>query len=180
MSRIGKKVILVPKGTEVSISGQEVKVKGPKGALSRKLHHAVKAIHENGEIKISLVKPDSSQDRRFHGLSRTLVANMVDGVSTGFTKSLTLIGVGYRAAIAGRDLTLTLGYSHPIVYTPPKGVDIKVDKQTTVIVEGASKEDVGQVAANIRHFRPPEPYHGKGVRYTDEHIATKEGKSGGK
>lgn len=180
MSRIGKKPILVPKGTEVKINGQEVRVKGPKGSLVRTLHHAVKVEQETDEIKISLVKPDAAQDQRFHGLSRTLVANMVDGVSTGFSKSLTLIGVGYRAAVTGKDLTLSLGFSHPIVFTPPEGIEIKVEKQTTVIVEGASKEDVGQVAANIRGFRPPEPYHGKGVRYSDEKIATKEGKSGGK
>jgi large subunit ribosomal protein L6 len=179
MSRIGKKPIEVPKGVEVKLDGPVIKVKGPKGSLSRKLHSSMQLVIEPNQI---IVKPkvDNKLNAKFHGLTRTIVANMVHGVTQGFTKNLTLIGVGYRAATKGKELNLTLGYSHPVNYTPPEGIEIKVDKQTTVIVSGADKEVVGQVAANIRGFRPPEPYHGKGVRYADEVIITKVGKAGGK
>jgi len=179
MSRIGKNPITIPKGVEVKTEGQLVKVKGPKGSLSRQIHEAIAVKIEGGIIKIEK-KRDSNFDSKFHGLSRTLVANMVEGVTTGFSSTLSLIGVGYRAAAKGKGLTLTLGFSHPVEYDPPAGIELKVDKQTTVIVSGADKEMVGQVAANIRGFRPPEPYHGKGVRYADEHITTKVGKAGGK
>lgn len=179
MSRIGKKPIELPKGVDVKFDGQTISVKGPKGSLSRRLHSSVDVKVDGGKVLIS-PKVDNKINRSFHGLSRTLVANMVDGVTTGFTKSLTLIGVGYRAAMKGKDLTLTLGYSHPVEFIAPAGIELKVDKQTTVIVTGANKEVVGQVAADIRSFRPPEPYHGKGVRYSDETIVTKVGKAGGK
>lgn len=179
MSRIGKKLITLPKGVTLSIEGNQVKVKGPKGSLARDLHRDIKVEVSGSSV---VVKPATSSHGvgAFHGLSRTLVANMVHGVSEGYSKSLTLIGVGYRAATQGKELNLTLGFSHPVKYTPPEGINIAVDKQTTVIVSGADKEMVGQVAANIRSFRPPEPYHGKGVRYTDEVIVTKVGKAGGK
>jgi large subunit ribosomal protein L6 len=179
MSRIGKKPIILPKGVELKISGSNVSVKGPKGELKRDLHSSMQIVAEGDQW---LVKPvvDNGESRKFHGLTRTLVANMVEGVSAGFSKTLTLVGVGYRAQATGKEVNLTLGYSHPIVYKMPEGIDVKVDKQTTVIVSGADKEMVGQVAANIRSFRKPEPYHGKGVRYENERIISKVGKSGSK
>jgi large subunit ribosomal protein L6 len=134
---------------------------------------------EGPEVKI-IPKDGAWEFRKFHGLTRSLVNNMVLGVSTGFSKSLNLVGVGYRAQVQGQDLQLTLGYSHPVVFKIPKGIEIKVDKQTALVVSGADKEAVGQAAADIRSFRAPEPYHGKGVRYTDERIVTKAGKSSGK
>lgn len=179
MSRIGKKPIVVPKGVEVKINGQVVSVKGPKGQLQRTLHNTM-SLKQEGDALNVVPLVDTKLNRKFHGLTRTLVANMVEGVSEGFSKTLTLIGVGYRAQLKGKDLSLTLGFSHPVLYVPPAGIEVKVDKQTTVIVSGADKEAVGQAAANIRGYRPPEPYHGKGVRYADEHISTKVGKSGGK
>jgi large subunit ribosomal protein L6 len=179
MSRVGKNPIEVPKGVDVKIDGQKLRVKGPKGELTRTLHPSVSAGLEGGKIFVK-TRTNTKLDRPFHGLSRTLVANMVTGVTDGFTRSLSLIGVGYRAAMQGQDLNLTLGFSHPVKFTPPKGISIAVDKQTTVIISGSDKEAVGQVAADIRGFRPPEPYHGKGVRYSDEQIVTKVGKAGGK
>ena len=179
MSRIGKKEIVVPKGVEVKINGNHVSVKGPKGLLERTLHDTVKLEMNDSIISVKLVK-EGNEFSKFHGLSRSLLSNMVVGVSEGYSKSLTLIGVGYRAALKGKDLNLTLGYSHPIVFNIPDGIDIKVEKLTTVIVSGADKEQVGQAAANIRSYRKPEPYHGKGVRYSDEHVVTKVGKAAGK
>ena len=180
MSRIGKKPIEIPQGVEVKLEGGNVvKVKGPKGQLERKIHHTVKLSMENGSVHVT-PGTTANADRRFHGLSRTLIANMVEGVSKGFERSLTLVGVGYRAVAKGKGLTLSLGYSHPIEYDPPAGIDCKVDKQTTVILSSANKELLGQEAAKIRSFRKPEPYHGKGVRYTDERIVTKVGKAAGK
>jgi large subunit ribosomal protein L6 len=178
MSRIGKKVIALPKGVEVSVNGAVVKVKGPKGAVERSIHNTIGLKIENSQI--SVVQNTQEGDARFHGLTRTLVANMVKGVSEGFSKTLTLVGVGYRAAQNGKSVTLSLGYSHPIEFTPPAGIEIKVDKQTNIVISGPEKEVVGQVAATIRGMRPPEPYHGKGVRYSDEVIATKVGKAAGK
>jgi len=179
MSRIGKLPINVPKGVEIKLDKQHLIVKGPKGQLEQQVHDTM-GLDLQGDVLTVVPKNDSKLNRKFYGLTRSLVSNMVEGVSTGYSKSLTLIGVGYRAQMKGSDLNLTLGYSHPILFTPPKGIDIKVDKNTTVIVSGADKQQVGQVAANIRMFRKPEPYHGKGVRYTDEQISTKVGKSGGK
>lgn len=182
MSRIGKKFISLPKGVEVTISGNNVKVKGPKGTLERVIHTSMRLQKEDGELQ---VVPASAENKsgNFHGLTRSLVNNMVIGVAEGFTKSLILKGVGYRAAVKGHELQLTLGYSHPINYEIPKGLDVKVDRHGNdplVVVSGADKELVGQAAANIRGFRKPEPYHGKGVRYIDEVIVTKVGKSAGK
>ncbi len=180
MSRIGKQPIALPKGVEVKVEpGHMVKVKGPKGTLERQFHASMNLNIDGTAVKIVPVV-DNKESKKFHGLTRTLVANMVHGVSAGFERSLTLVGVGYRAAQKGKGLTLSLGYSHPIEFDPPAGIECKVDKQTTVIVQGADKELVGQVAAKIRGFRAPEPYHGKGVRYTDERIATKVGKAAGK
>ncbi len=179
MSRIGKQPIVIPKGVEIKLDKQHLVVKGPKGQLEQKVHDSM-GLDIKPDVLTVVPKNDSKLNRKYYGLTRSLVSNMVEGVSTGFSKSLTLIGVGYRAQMKGKDLNLTLGYSHPILFTPPAGIDIKVDKTTTVIVSGASKQQVGQVAANIRAFRKPEPYHGKGVRYSDERISTKVGKAGGK
>ncbi len=177
MSRIGKQPITLPSGVSVSLSGQVVEVKGKNGTLKRTVHESIGVEQKDGKIVIA---PRAEGVSNFFGLTRTLINNMVIGVSAGYSKELTLIGVGYRAAVQGESLNLTLGYSHPVVYKIPKGIKITVDKQTSVKVEGADKEQVGQVAADIRGFRKPEPYHGKGVRYADEKIITKVGKASGK
>ncbi len=179
MSRIGRAIIELPKGVEVKFTDDTVNVKGPKGQLTRKIHPTMKVEVADGVVKIVPIN-DSKALRRYHGLERSLVKNMVTGVSEGFQKSLTLNGVGYRAAAKGKGITLTLGYSHPIDYDPLPGVELKVDKQTLITVSGPDKAAVGQVAAVIRGFRPPEPYHGKGVRYTEEHIVIKVGKASSK
>ena len=179
MSRIGKKPIDLPKGVQVTVSGRTIQVKGPKGTLVRDLHRDVEVALEGASLTVAS-KRDALECRRFHGLTRSLLSNMVVGVADGFTKRLKLVGVGYRAAMSGKSLSLTLGYSHPINFDPPAGVDLKVDGQTTVIVSGADKELVGRVAATLRGYRPPEPYHGKGVRYEEEIIQTKVGKAAGK
>jgi large subunit ribosomal protein L6 len=179
-SRIGKKPIEMPKGVTVTVSGTKIDVKGPKGSLSRELHKDIDVKVEGANVVVKPKQEDSYGAAQYHGLTRTLVANMVQGVTTGFSRRLKLVGVGYRAAAAGKGVTLSLGYSHPIEYVPPTGITVRVDAQTALVVEGADKELVGQVAAKIRGFRAPEPYHGKGVRYEDEHIATKVGKAAGK
>lgn len=179
MSRIGKAAITIPAGVEVKLDGNIVSVKGPKGQLQKKIPAEIEVKIEAGSVS---VKPTSDRNdlRKYWGLSRTLIANMVEGVNTGYKKTLTLIGVGYRAAKEGKNINFTLGYSHPIIFEPVEGVELNVVKQTTVEVTGASKEDVGEMAAKIRALRPPEPYHGKGVRYADEVIITKVGKASGK
>jgi len=175
MSRIGRKPIAVPSGVKVTIDGRTVTVTGPKGTLSRDLPGVI-AIVAEGET-LQLTRPsDSKTNRSLHGLCRTLVANMVEGVSTGFRKELEINGVGYRAAKSGNKLTLALGYSHPIEINPPAGISFEVDGQTKVSILGHDKELVGQIAAEIRSLRKPEPYKGKGVRYADEKIAIKETK----
>jgi len=179
MSRIGKKPIVLPKGVDLKVNGSMVSVKGPKGQIEKAVHSAMKVVSEGGSVKI-IPSNTAENANELHGLTRTLVANMVHGVTEGFSKSLTLVGVGYRAAPKGKGITLNLGYSHPIDFDPPKGVELKVDKQTVIVVSGPDKHDVGQTAATLRGMRPPEPYHGKGVRYTDEVIATKVGKAAGK
>jgi large subunit ribosomal protein L6 len=177
MSRIGRRPIPVPAGVEVTVSGAHVSVKGSKGTLERSLPPQMHVILEDDVVRVE--RPtDSTLHRSLHGLTRTLVANMVEGVSTGFTRSLDLVGVGFRAAKQGNDLVLSLGYSHPIRYTPPEGVSIEVPAPTQITVSGANKEIVGQVAAKIRSFRKPEPYKGKGVMYRGEKIRRKAGKSG--
>ncbi len=179
MSRIGKRPIPVPAGVTVAIDGSTVKVKGPKGELARTLSADISVVQEGNEL---LVKRPSDEERHkaLHGLSRTLVANMVEGVTTGFKKTLEITGVGYKAEIKPYGALLSLGFSHQIEYKAPEGVKISAPNPTTVVIEGASKEHVGQVAAEIRSFRKPEPYKGKGVKYQGEVIRRKAGKAGGK
>ncbi len=179
MSRVGKKPIEISKGVEVSVAGQTVKVKGPKGAVERKIHDSMKAVVEGGAVKV-VPKTEGAESARYHGLTRTLISNMVVGVTQGFSKSLTLVGVGYKAAQSGKNITLNVGYSHPVEVKAPAGVELKIDKAVNIIVSGPEKEVVGQLAASIRGIRPPEPYHGKGIRYSDEVIVTKVGKAAGK
>lgn len=180
MSRIGKYPVNFDSKVNVSVTGDnEVVVKGAKSTLKVKMLPAVKAKVEGTKVIIER-KDDTRESRALHGLYRTLVQNAVTGVTQGFSKTLILNGVGYRSSVAGKTLELSLGYSHPIMFPIPEGIEIKVDKQTTVIISGANKEQVGQVAAKIRNFRPPEPFLGKGIRYSDEVIRRKEGKSAGK
>ena len=175
MSRIGKKPVPVPNGVEVTLNGQLVSVKGPKGTLAASLSDLVTVTQ--GEEGIDVKPVNKSQSARsFWGLSRTLVSNLVTGVSEGFTKKLELQGVGYRAQMQGSQLKLTLGFSHDVMFTVPEGITIETPSQTEVIVSGSDKQSVGQVAAEIRSYRPPEPYKGKGVRYAGEYIFRKEGK----
>lgn len=179
MSRIGKKPVEIAKGVEVSVNGQTIKVKGPKGAVERKIHDSMSAVVEGGAVKV-VPKTADGTDGRYHGLTRTLIANMVQGVTQGFSKTLTLVGVGYKAAQNGKNITLNVGYSHPVEIKAPAGIELKIDKAVNIVVSGAEKEVVGQLAASIRGIRPPEPYHGKGIRYLDEVIVTKVGKAAGK
>ena len=182
MSRIGKKVIKVPETVQLTVSGQDVSVKGPKGTLSRVIHSTCKLNHKDGLLNVELHQP-SKENSKFQGLTRSLVANMVAGVQSGFEKKLILKGVGYRAVVKGNSVQLTLGFSHLIDFPIPEGISIKSEKigsDPGLVVSGIDKELVGQVAANIRSFRKPEPYHGKGVRYADEVIVTKVGKAAGK
>jgi len=179
MSRIGKRPIDVPKGVDITIDGNTVRVKGPKGQLERTLHRDM--IVEREDAQILVKRPtDNAEHRSLHGLSRTLVANMVEGVTSGFKKTLEIVGVGYRAENKPFGLTLSLGYSHQIDYKAPEGITLRAVSPTVVDVEGANKEVVGQVAAEIRALRPPEPYKGKGVKYQGEVIRRKAGKAGGK
>ena len=175
MSRIGKKPVPVPKGVTVTLNGQDVAVKGPKGQLAIQLVDEIEATQGDDGI---LVKPrqDTKRGRMMWGMSRTLVANMVKGVSEGFQTDLEITGVGYRAAVQGSNLQLQLGYSHDVLYPIPAGITIKCDKPTSISVSGIDAQQVGQVAAEIRAWRPPEPYKGKGVRYAKEFIFRKEGK----
>lgn len=159
MSRIGKKTIALPKGVEVKVSGGKVVVKGPKGSLEQALHASMDVVVEGSAVNV--VPLEGWEYRKYHGLTRSLVNNMITGVTSGFTKSLTLVGVGYRAQVQGRELQLTLGYSHPVNYLIPAGIEVKV-VQRFLMVTGADKQAVGQTAADIRSFRQPEPYHGKG------------------
>ncbi len=179
MSRVGKKPIPMPAKVAVEIDGQAVTVKGPKGELSLTMLPNVSASVEDGNLVISRAS-DSRTDRAVHGLTRSLVNNMVTGVSTGFTRTLIVVGVGYTGEIRGKDLVMKLGYSHEIVVTPPENISFEVEGRnpTTVRVKGIDKQVVGQVAADIRKLRPPEPYLGKGVRYSDEVIRRKVGKTG--
>lgn len=176
MSRIGKQPIAVPSGVEVKIEGTTVTVKGAKGELSRTLPEMMKISQDGDQIIVE--RPDDSREARsFHGLTRTLIDNMVVGVSQGFSKKLQLVGVGYRAALKGSDLEMQLGFSHPVQVKAPEGITFEVPTQTEIIVSGPSKEEVGQVAANIRKWRKPEPYKGKGIRYEGEHVRRKLGKA---
>lgn len=178
MSRIGKKPITFPKNVKISQSGGIVKVEGPKGTLSSKLPEGVTLSVSENNLVIER-KSDERLVRAYHGLARTLVNNMVTGVSTGFEKGLEISGVGYRAEVAGTTLKLVLGFSSPVEYTIPKGIDVKVDKQVNLVVSGINKELVGRVASEIRSLKKPEPYKGKGIKYTGEYIRRKAGKAAG-
>mmetsp|Transcript_11942 Transcript_11942/g.49814 ORF Transcript_11942/g.49814 Transcript_11942/m.49814 type:complete len:181 (+) Transcript_11942:3699-4241(+) len=177
MSRIGKKSISLPQGVEIRIEDQEVMVKGPKGILRQTLSPLIEVVQENQQVSICK-KDNSRQAQQLFGLSRTLVNNLIIGVSEGFSRKLEISGVGYRSQIEGNILVLNMGYSHPVKIEPPEGISISVDKGTSIMISGASKEIVGQVAANIRSVRPPEPYKGKGIRYENEVIKRKVGKAG--
>jgi large subunit ribosomal protein L6 len=177
MSRIGKAPIAVPSGVEITIADKSVTVKGPKGTLSRTLPGEISIRHEDATLYVERPN-DERQNRALHGLSRTLVSNMVTGVTTGFTKELEINGTGYRAEVQGQGLKLALGYSHPVIVDPVDGIEFEVPVNTKIIVKGIDKERVGQVAADIRSHRKPEPYKGKGVKYASERILRKAGKTG--
>src|SRR5919205_2388341 len=179
MSRIGRKPIPVPNGVTVTVDGNRVRVKGPKGELERTLHPAMTAAQEDGTIVIGRPS-DEPEHRALHGLSRTLVANMIEGVTKGFQKTLEISGVGYKAEARPYGLQLALGFSHPVEFRAPKGIKLTAPTPTSIVVDGADKEVVGQVAAELRSLRPPEPYKGKGIKYAGEQIRRKAGKAGGK
>ena len=175
MSRIANAPVALPKGVEVTLKGQDVTVKGPKGTLSHSVHRDVSVEQDEGELKFAArsgSKPAIAQA----GTARALVNNLVVGVSEGFEKKLSLVGVGYRAQMQGKSLNLSLGFSHPVEYPVPEGIEIETPSQTEIVVRGIDKQRVGQVSAEIRRYRPPEPYKGKGVRYFDEHVVRKEAK----
>ena len=175
MSRIGRAPIPIPDGVTVDITGQKVVVTGPKGELRHTVVEPIRIAQEDGRLVVT--RPtDRGPHRALHGLSRSLVANMVEGVSAGFARNLEIQGVGYRAQLKGRDLELALGYSHPVPIKAPEGIEFEVPQPTRIIVKGSSKQQVGQIAAVIRKQRPPEPYKGKGIRYEGEYVARKVGK----
>ena len=179
MSRIGKKPVPVPNGVTVTVNGNTISVKGPKGELSRKLHPDMRIAVENGTVNVT--RPSDEQNHRaLHGLTRSLIANMVEGVTQGYRKQLEITGVGYKAEVKPFGLQLALGFSHPVQYRAPDGIKLSAPQPTAVVIEGADKEKVGQVAAEIRALRKPEPYKGKGVKYQGEQIRRKAGKAGGK
>ena len=175
MSRIGKKAIAVPQGVTATVDGQTVRMKGPKGELSFVLHQDIEGRLENGEVKVD-PRQKTNRARSMWGLSRSMVQNLATGVTTGFEKKLEIEGVGYRASVQGKNLVLALGYSHDVTYSIPQGITITTPKPTEILIAGINKQQVGQVAAEIREWRPPEPYKGKGVRYAGEFIFRKEGK----
>jgi large subunit ribosomal protein L6 len=177
MSRVGRKPIAVPAGVTLTLNGTELTVKGPKGTLVRNFHPDITI--NLGENEVVVERPtDNKLHRSLHGTTRALVANMVTGVSEGFSRTLELVGVGYRAAKSGKGVTLSLGFSHPVEITPEEGIEIEVPNQTTLVIKGIDKERVGQIAAEIRSIRKPEPYKGKGIKYSDEVVRRKEGKKG--
>ena len=177
MSRIGNKLITVPAGVEVKLDGQKITVKGPKGTLEREIHKNISVSVEGNTVKVERPN-DLALNRSLHGLTRTLINNMITGVEKEFTRELQINGVGYRVAKQGNNLNLTLGYSHPVVFEAPTGITFDVPNANTIIVRGIDKELVGQTAANIRTKRPPEVYRGKGIKYAEEVIRRKEGKTG--
>jgi len=179
MSRIGKKPIAIPKGVKVAVTGAQVEVQGPKGKLDLTVHELCSVKVSDATILVSRAA-DHRTAKALHGLTRALVANMVLGVTEGFERKLEIQGIGYRVALAGRTLTFSLGFSHPIVFPLPEGVQAEVDKQTLITVRGVDKHLVGQTAARMRALRPPDPYKGKGVRYQDEVVRKKVGKTGAK
>ena len=174
MSRVAKNPVDLPSGVEVKMSGRNIQVKGPKGELSLNLHPTVDMVHEDNQIRLAASTGDSAM--AMAGTMRALVSNMVTGVSVGYEKKLTIVGVGYRAQAQGNSLNLSLGFSHPVVYQIAKGVSVETPSQTEIVVSGTDKQLVGQTAAEIRTFRPPEPYKGKGVRYVDEQVRRKQAK----
>jgi large subunit ribosomal protein L6 len=177
MSRVGKNPVTVPKGVEVKIDGASVAVKGPKGEMAWTFDRDMSFQQEDGQIVVS--RPtDQARHRAMHGLSRALLANMVTGVSEGFSKTLEMHGVGYRAQMQGKDLQLAIGFSHPVIVNPPAGIEFEVEGTSKIIVRGADKAQVGQVAADVRKIRKPEPYKGKGIRYEGEYVRRKAGKAG--
>ena len=178
MSRIGRMAVNIPSGVQASVAGQKVTIKGPKGDLGLDVHPAISVDIDGDDIRVSR-SDDENKTRALHGLTRSLLANMVHGVSQGFQRRLQIVGVGYRAEKTGSDkLTLALGFSHPVVHELPPGITVEVPKPTEIVVHGADKQVVGQVASDIRRYRPPEPYKGKGVRYEGERIHRKAGKAG--
>ncbi|RKO65915.1 50S ribosomal protein L6 [Desulfofundulus salinus] len=180
MSRIGKKPIALPQGVDVQIEGNTVRIKGPKGQLEREFHRDMR-IRLDEEGRLVVERPsDEKLHRSLHGLTRTLLYNMVEGVTRGFSKTLELVGVGYRATKQGNKLVLSVGYSHPVEIVPPPGLEIEVPAPTKIVVKGTDKEKVGALAAVIRGVREPEPYKGKGIKYENEQIRRKAGKAGGK
>ena len=179
MSRIGRKPITIPNGVTVTVDGSTVKVKGPKGELARTFEPSMKIGVENNEVTIERPN-DDKRERALHGLTRALLANMVQGVTEGFKKTLEIVGVGYRAEKKGKNLVVSVGYSHPVNYPEPQGITLTTPAPTTIVVEGIDKQQVGQVAAELREFRPPEPYKGKGIRYQGEQVRRKAGKTAGK
>ena len=181
MSRIGRKPIVIPAGVEVKVDAAEhaITVKGPKGTLHSKFHPLMTVAVEGNEILVTRPN-DEKEARSLHGLTRTLIHNMVVGVTEGFSKNLEINGVGYRAQKQGKNLNLSLGFSHPVIVEPPQGVEFDVPSANAITVKGIDKEVVGQIAAEIRGFREPEPYKGKGIKYAGEHIRRKEGKAGAK
>lgn len=179
MSRIGKLPVTVPSGVTVTLSGNRITVKGPKGELTRDLPADMKIAQENGAVTVTRPS-DEANYKALHGLSRTLIANMVEGVTKGFSKQLDIVGVGYKAETRPYGLQLALGFSHPVEYRAPQGIKLTAPAPTQIVIEGANKEVVGQVAAELRSLRPPEPYKGKGIKYAGEQIRRKAGKAGGK
>ena len=179
MSRIGKKPVAVPKGVTVTLNGNNVSVKGPKGELARTFHPEMTLAMEGENVTVSRPS-DETRHKALHGLSRTLLANMVEGVAKGYNKTLEIQGVGYKAETKPFGLQLSLGFSHPVQYKAPAGIKFAVENNTVVKIEGADKEMVGQVAAELRNMRPPEPYKGKGIRYQGEQVRRKAGKTGAK
>ncbi len=177
MSRIGRMPVVVPAGVDVTVSGRDVTVKGPKGTLSMQVASPIEVKHDNGAIMVTRPS-DDGEIRALHGLSRSLIANMVTGVTAGYAKTLEIVGVGYRVQARGKNLEFSLGFSHPVLVEPPEGIAFRVETPTRFVVEGIDKQQVGEVAANIRKLRKPDPYKGKGVRYAGEQIRRKAGKAG--
>lgn len=179
MSRKGKCPVEVPSGVEIKFDGRMMSVKGPKGTLTQSVHDCINVVVDGKVAHVSL-KEENRKDSKFHGLYQALLNNMVIGVSKGFEKILEMVGVGYRAAVQGSSLSLNIGLSHPTLIPIPKGIEVSVEKNTTISIRGIDKQQVGQFADNIRRRRPPEPYQGKGIRYKDEYIRRKAGKTAGK
>lgn len=179
MSRIGKKPIIVPKGVTITKTGNELKVKGPKGELQSKIHANITVDVKDGEIVVT--RPDDlKENKALHGLTRALIQNMVNGVTEAYSKTLDIVGVGYRVELKGQNLLMNIGYSHPIYFMPPEGITLQTPAPTQIVISGIDKQLVGLVAAKIRSIRKPEPYKGKGIKYSDEQIVRKAGKTAGK